>query len=72
MFEKHEIMRLCGAKLFTETLNRLRDGKHTKDIVKSKKTLVQSNSKNYPPELPLFFVKNDEVNKFKSRVHIVM
>ena len=54
-------------------LNRLREGKHTaQDIMKLKERLVESNRKNYPLELPHFFVRNDEVNKFNNRIHFAM
>lgn len=73
MFELHEIMRQRDSKLFAEILNRLREGKHTaQDIMKFKERLVESDSKNYPLELPHFFVRNDEVNKFNNRVHLAM
>lgn len=66
-------MRQRDSKLFAEMLNRLREGKHTaQDIMKFKERLVESNSKNYPLELPHFFVRNDEVNKFNNIVYLAM
>ena len=42
MFELEEIMRQRDSKVLTETLNRLREGKHTKnDILKLKERLIE-------------------------------
>ena len=42
MFELEEIMRQRDSKVFAEILNRLREGKHTKnDILKLKKRLIE-------------------------------
>ena len=70
MFELQEIMRQRESKVFAEILNRLREGKHTKDdILKLKERLIKENSLNDPMDVPHLFIQNQKVNEFNERVH---
>ena len=72
MFELHEIMRQRESKMFSQLINRLREGKHTcKDIMKLKERLIDSNSSTYL-SVPYLFIQNVKVNKFNDRVHRAM
>ena len=72
MFELHEIMRQRESKMFAQMLNRLREGKHTRqDIMKLKERLIDSNSSTYL-NVPHLFIQNAKVNKFNDRVHRAM
>lgn len=73
MFELHQIMRQRKSKLFAEMLNRLREGKHTKEDIKIfKKRLIKTNDRNYPLSVPHFFIQNAKVNDFNDKVHRAM
>ncbi|XP_028403418.1 ATP-dependent DNA helicase PIF1-like [Dendronephthya gigantea] len=64
MFELQEIMRQI------EILNRLREGKHTKnDILKLKERLIKANSTQEPMDVPHLFIQNQKVNEFNDKVH---
>ena len=66
MFELEEIMRQRDSKVFAEILNRLREGKHTKnDILKLKERLIEETSIHDPLDAPHLFIQN----KFNKRVH---
>ena len=70
MFELQKIMRQRDSKVFAEILNRLREGKHTKDdILKLKERLIKENSLNDPMDVPHLFIQNKKVNEFNERVH---
>ncbi len=70
MFELTEIMRQRESKEFAELLNRLREGKHTKeDILKLKERLIQQNDSNYPTDAPHLFIQNAKVNEFNDKAH---
>ena len=71
MFELQEIMRQRESKVFAEILNRLREGKHTRDdILKIKERSIQENTvDNYPMHVPHLFIQNAKVNEFNDRVH---
>ena len=70
MFELEEIMRQRDSKVFAEILNRLREGKHTKDdILKLKERLIKENSIQDPMDVPHLFIQNQKVNEFNERVH---
>ena len=70
MFELEEIMRQRESKVFAEILNRLREGKHTKDdILKLKGRLIKENSIQDPMDVPHLFIQNQKVNEFNERVH---
>ena len=70
MFELEEIMRQRESKVFAEILNRLREGKHTKDdILKLKERLIKENSIQHPMDAPHLFIQNKKVNEFNERVH---
>ncbi|CAB4022534.1 Hypothetical predicted protein, partial [Paramuricea clavata] len=70
MFELEEIMRQRESKVFAEILNRLREGKHTKDdILKLKERLIKENSIQDPMDVPHLFIQNQKVNEFNERVH---
>ena len=70
MFELEEIMRQRESKVFAEILNRLREGKHTKDdILKLKERLIKENSIQDPMDAPHLFIQNKKVNEFNQRVH---
>ncbi len=65
-----EIMRQRESKQFAEILDRLREGKHTKeDISKLKERLIKENSDEDPMDVPPFLIQNKKVNKFNERVH---
>ena len=69
-FELLEIMRQRESKVFAEILNRLREGKHTKDdILKLKERLINENSSKDPMDVPHLFIQNQKVNEFNKRVH---
>ena len=70
MFELKEIMRQRESKVFAEILNRLREGKHTKeDILKLKERVITENSNDDPMDAPHLFIQNKKVNEFNERVH---
>jgi ATP-dependent DNA helicase PIF1 len=70
MFELQEIMRQRESKVFAEILNRLREGKHTKnDILKLKERLIKENSMQEPMDVSHLFIQNQKVNEFNERVH---
>ena len=70
MFELQEITRQRESKEFADMLNRLREGKHSKeDIIKFKERLIQSNNRNYPVDAPHLFIQNAKVNEFNDRAH---
>ena len=70
MFELQEIMRQKDSKVFAEILNRLREGKHTKDdILKIKERMIKENSLHDPIDVPHLFIQNNNVNEFNKRVH---
>ena len=70
MFELQEIMRQRESKEFADMLNRLREGKHSKeDIIKFKERLIQSNNRNYPVDAPHLFIQNAKVKEFNDRAH---
>ena len=50
-------------------LNRLREGKHSKEDIKFKERLIQSNYRNYPVDVPYLFLQNAKVNEFNDRAH---
>ena len=57
--------------MFAEILNRLREGKHTKDdILKLKERVIKENSIHDPMDVPHLFIQNQKVNEFNKRVHI--
>ena len=69
MFEIDEIMRQRESKLFTEILNRLREGQHTKnDILKIKEKCVEDESV-CPQEAPRLFFQNALVDQYNSKAH---
>ena len=69
MFQLHEIMRQRESKQFTEMLNRLREGNHSKeDIMKFKGRILLPSSTNYPIKAPHLFIQNAKVNEFNDRV----
>ena len=64
MFELEEIMRQRESKVFAEILNRLREGKHTKeDILKLKERVIKENSTDVPMDVPHLFIQNKKVNE---------
>ena len=68
MFELDEIMKQRESKEFSEMLNRLREGKHTKeDIEKFKQRVIQTESLNYPLDAPHLFIQNAKVDEFKKK-----
>ena len=68
MFELDEIMRQRESKVFAEILNRLREGKHTKnDILKIKERCIEE--KNCPKEAPRLFIQNAMVDQYNETVH---
>ena len=70
IFELKEIMRQRESKVFAEILNRLREGKHTKeDILKLKERVIKENSSDDPMDAPHLFIQNKKVNEFNERVH---
>ena len=70
MFELEEIMRQRESKQFAEILNRLREGKHTKEnISKLKERLIKENSDEDPMDFPHLFIQNKKINEFNERVH---
>ena len=70
MFELKEIMRQRESKDFAEMLNRLREGKHTKQyITKFKQKFIQSSDKNYPLDAPHLFKTKANVNEFNDSAH---
>jgi hypothetical protein len=70
MFELEEIMHQRESKVFAEILNRLREGKHTKDdILKLEERLIKENSIQDPMDVPHLFIQNQKVNEFDERVH---
>jgi hypothetical protein len=69
MFELGEIMHQRESKVFAEILNRLREGKHTKDILKLKERFIIKNSIQDAVDVPHLFIQNQKVNEFNERVH---
>ena len=70
MFELKEIMRQRESKVFSEILNRLREGNHTHDdILKIKERMVEENGVHDPMDVPHLFIQNIKVNEFNKRVH---
>lgn len=68
MFELEQIMRQRESKEFAEILNRLREGNHTShDIAKIKERCISENCKNYPIDVPHFFIQNSKVDEFNAR-----
>ena len=63
MFELKEIMRQRESKVFAEILNRLREGKHTNDILKLKEREIKENSPQDPIEVFHLFIQNRNVNE---------
>ena len=56
--------------MFAEILNRLREGKHTKeDILKLKERVIKENSTDDPMDVPHLFIQNKKVNEFNEKVH---
>ena len=56
--------------MFAEILNRLREGKHTKeDILKLKERVIKENSTDDPMDVPHLFIQNKKVNVFNEKVH---
>ena len=68
MFELKE-MRQSESKVFAEILNRLREGKHTNDILKLKEREIKENSPQDPIEVFHLFIQNRKVNEFNERMH---
>ena len=70
MFELEEIMRQKESKVFAEILNRLREGKHTRnDILKLKERLIVENSEQEPMDVPHLFIQNQKVIEFNEKIH---
>ena len=68
MFELQEIMRQRESKTFAEILNRLREGKQTKqDILVFKQRIVAENSTFL--DIPHLFIENSQVDAFNDKVH---
>ena len=68
MFELDEIMRQRESKMFAEILNRLREGKQTKDdIIKIKERCTDD--ENCPREAPRLFVQNAMVDDYNQTVY---
>ena len=73
MFELHKILRQRESKQFAETLNRLREGNHSKeDILKFNERILQPSSTNYLIDAPHLFIQNAKVNEFNDRAHHVI
>ena len=71
MFELQEIMRQRESKQFAEILNRLREGNHTTDdIAKLKERCISENCRDYPTDIPHFFIQNSKVDEWNNRVHM--
>ena len=68
MFELDEIMRQRESKVFAEILNRLREGKQSKDdIIKIKERCT--NDQNCPREAPRLFIQNAMVDDYNEAVY---
>ena len=68
MFELDEIMRQRESKMFAEILNRLREGKQTKDdIMKIKERCTDD--ENCPREAPRLFIQNAMVDDYNQTVY---
>ena len=68
MFELDEIMRQRESKVFAEILNRLREGKQSKDdIIKIKERCT--NDQNCPREAPRLFMQNAMVDDYNETVN---
>ena len=63
-------MRQKDSKDFAELLNRLREGKHTReDITKLKTRCMSKNDALYPKDAPHLFIQNAKVNDFNDKAH---
>ena len=73
VFPLTEIMRQKDDSEYAQLLNRLREGKHTKnDIEKLKTRIIGCNSikgDSYPMYSPHIFLKNDFVNNFNRQIY---
>ena len=68
MYELSEIMRQRESKIFAESLNRLREGKHTdNDIAKIKERF--GNESSCPKEAPRLFIQNAKVDEYNETVY---
>ena len=68
--KRQEIRGKGRAKVFAEILNRLREGKHTKDdIMKLKERIIEENGICDPMDVPHLFIQNKKVNELNERVH---
>ena len=68
MFELDEIMRQRESKMFAEILNRLREGKQSKDdIIKIRERCTDD--KNCPKEAPRLFIQNAMVDDYNQTVY---
>ena len=67
IFELEEMMRQRDSKVFAEILNRLREGKLTKeDILKLNERVVKENSSDDPMDVPHLFIQNKKFNEFNE------
>ena len=72
LFPLDEIMRQKDDSEYAELLNRLREGKHTKNYINKIKTRITTNIINddvYPMFSPQIFLKNDVVNNFNRQIY---
>ena len=64
-------MRQRESKQFAEIPNRLREGNHTTDdIAKLKERCISENCRDYPTDIPHFFIQNSKVDEWNNRVHM--
>ena len=70
MNELQKIMRQRESREFAQILNRLREGKHTKeDIDKLKCRQIVNHDTNYPNHAPHLFIQNNKVNDYNLKVY---
>ena len=70
MYELCQIMRQRDSRLFAEILNRLREGKHTEEDIRTLKgRLISENDPNYPSHAPHLFYQNKKVERFNKKVY---
>ena len=68
MFDLDEIMHQRESKVFAQILNRLREGKQTKDDISKIKERC-TDDKNCPREAPRLFIQNAMVDHYNETVY---
>ena len=69
MVELSDIMRQSDNVEFAKILNRLREGNHTPDDIRTlERRVIHSSSLDYPSEAPHLFATNESVNSFNDQV----